>query len=77
MVRIRNIKIEDGVVECDLIPEGSKESCVLYFDSNNGNYSCELPEGYEYCTTHILKAVNWLKEHINETMPEEKIIMWY
>lgn len=77
MVKIKNIKINDGIIECDLVPEGSKESCELYFDSNKNEVRCQLPKGYEYCTTHIRMAVTWLLEHINDTMPEEKTIMWY
>lgn len=81
MILLKNIKINNDIVECDMFPENSKESGHMKLNLKNGeieNYS--LPTGFEYCKNHVYKAGNYLIKHIKEiisTPIHEKMLMWY
>lgn len=81
MITLKNIKIENNVVECDIFPENSKEKGYIKVDIKSGvieNYS--LPAGFEYCENHVCKAREYLIKHIKDisTIPiHEKTIMWH
>ena len=77
MVKIFNIKIENRIISCDLIPESCKESCRMIYNMDTKETECTLPAGYEYCTMHVSMARHWLLENIDKEMPKEKLLMWY
>ena len=67
MVRLKNLEKSNITVECDIIPEDSKQLGHIVVNLDSGeleNYS--LPEGYEWCRNHVQK-----------NMPDEKLLMWY
>ena len=76
MLKMKKIKRNNNVIECEMTPEDSERSCVLILDIVSGKVSCELPKGYEYCINHVAMAVNWLKKN-KDNLPEEKLLMWY
>ena len=81
MIKLKNMKIENNIIECDIFPEDSKENGYIKVDTESGvieNYS--LPVGFEYCKNHVYKARDYLIKHIKDisTIPiHEKIILWY
>ncbi len=79
MVRLKNIKKSDSVIECDILPEDSKQAghITVSIDSDSiQEYS--LPEGYEWCRNHAEHAkVELLKLLSEKNMPDEKLVMWY
>ena len=80
MIRSQNIKKNDGIIECDILPEDSKIPGKLRFDcSMKKIIKCILPNGYEYCESHIAHASAYLANiaENDEFIPEAKTIMWY
>ena len=79
MVRLINIKRNDGLISCNAIVEDCKKPVALSLDERTGQLrKADLPEGYEYCTTHIGFAERYLKSLAGEnSIPESKTIMWY
>ncbi|WP_334160370.1 hypothetical protein [Muricomes intestini] len=79
MVRLKNLEKSNITVECDIIPEDSKQLGHIVVNLDSGeleNYS--LPEGYEWCRNHVHHAQMALYELAKEkNMPDEKLLMWY
>lgn len=79
MVRLKSLKKNSSTVECDIIPEDSKQRGHIVVNLVSGeleDYS--LPEGYEWCRNHVHHAQTALYELAKEkNMPDEKIVMWY
>ena len=81
MVRIKNVKVADGKITCDIYPEDSKEKGTLEIDIESRetlNYT--LPKGYEYCSSHRAMARKHLLKSIiddKEPVREEYLVMWY
>lgn len=76
MIKLENIRKNNNVIECDLIPENSNKSCLFSYDIVSGKVSCVLPVGYEYCSAHITMVTNWIKKNVSN-LPSKKTIMWY
>lgn len=79
MVRLKSIEKNNNIIECDLIPEDSKESghVSVKIDTNEID-SFRLPIGYEWCRNHVEHAKNALLEMVkNNAIPKEKLLMWY
>lgn len=79
MLKLRNIKKNDGTIECDIYPEDSASCGTLSYDFIKKTVTkSSLPEGYEWCKTHIAHAKQALQKMIDENeIPEEKLVMWY
>ena len=79
MIKLRNIKKNNNVLECDIFPEDCKDKGHLIIEINSEKVvTCELPEGYEWCTNHIAHAKYKLLEMAKDGfIPKEKLIMWY
>lgn len=79
MVRLKNLKMNDGIGECDIIPEDSENYGHITVDLNSEqikNYS--LPAGYEWCVSHVYHAARKLVTLLkNGEMPKEYLLMWY
>ena len=78
MVKLKNIKKNDSVIECSIIPEDSVLEGRLSIDIQTGEtVAFTLPEGYEWCLKHVEHAKQALidLERAKE-LPKEKTIMW-
>ena len=79
MLKLKNIKRNNRVIECDIIPEDSKQKGNVVVDIASGNLrEYSLPEGYEWCRNHVNHAqIELLKLSREKNMPDEKLVMWY
>lgn len=79
MVKLINIKKVDSIVECDIIPEDSRESGHILVNLESGELKdFFLPKGYEWCRNHVNHAKNNLIKLAGEgDLPEEYLVMWY
>ena len=79
MIRLKNIKRNDSVIECDIIPEDSKRTGHAVVDIHSGSLKeYTLPAGYEWCRNHVNHAqTELLKLSKEKEIPDEKLIMWY
>lgn len=80
MVRLKNIRIRNKTVICDIIPEDSQTAGFIEVDlveQKVSNFS--LPVGYEWCESHIKHAESYILKTLKEKniLPLEKTIMWY
>ena len=78
MVRLRNIKKNDYIIESDILTEDSQKLGHVIVDIKSGELKeFDLPEGYEWCTNHVNHAKDKLIEMSKQnSFPEEKLIMW-
>lgn len=79
MVRLKNIKRNNNIIECDIIPEDSAEYGHVAVNIDSAAVeSFSLPENYETCISHVHHAKRaLLKIAKDEDLPEEKLVMWY
>lgn len=79
MVRLKNIKVNDFCATCDAFVEDCDTPVFLKYDYKNQRLNdYKLPQGYEYCSSHIKHAQNYLETIINkENVPNDYTIMWY
>jgi len=77
MIKLEKIKLNNNVIECILFPEDSREGCILKYNVLTGDWECRLPDGYEYCKTHVAMACSYLRNNYKQGLPDEKLIMWY
>lgn len=79
MVRLKNIRKNDSIIESDIIPEDSLGCGHVMVDIQTGELKeFDLPEGYEWCRNHVSHAQNKLIElSKQDSPPNEKLIMWY
>lgn len=78
MIKLKNIQINNSVIECDIYPEDSLQAGHIVVDTETKAVrELKLPIGYEWCKNHANHAKNKLLEFIEiEKIPEEKLIMW-
>lgn len=79
MIKLKNLKKNDSLVECDIIPEDSDKAGHLVVDlKSNKTLKYDLPDGYEWCRSHVKHASDVLIRLSKEdSFPEEKLVMWY
>lgn len=79
MVRLKSIEKNNNIIECDFIPEDSKESGHISVKIGTKEIeSYNLPSGYEWCRNHVEHAKNALLEMVSkEEITTEKLVMWY
>lgn len=79
MLKLRNIKRNETVIECDIIPEDSNHAGHMIVDMDSGNIQeYSLPDGYEWCRNHVNHAqTELLKLSREKDIPGEKLVMWY
>lgn len=78
MVRLKNIKKNNMLIECDIIPEDSKEfgHVTVALDTKELK-AYSLPNGYEWCRNHIAHVQTALLEMAHDgVIPHEKLVMW-
>lgn len=79
MLKLKNIKKNSVVIECDIFPEDSMQAGHVIVDIGSGRLGeYSLPVGYEWCRNHVNHAQTELLKLLSEKdMPDEKLIMWY
>lgn len=79
MVKLKNIKRNNSIVECDIIPEDSSDSGHIVVNLDSGKLEdFFLPAGYEWCMSHVDHAKNNLIALVKEEhLSKEKLVMWY
>lgn len=81
MIELKNIKIDENVVKCEIYPEDSKTSGYIEVDvSGDKIINCALPPGYEWCKNHLEHAKRYIVKNFKEIkmIPlSEKVLMWY
>jgi hypothetical protein len=80
MVKLVNIKLHDGVIECDIYPEDSKEPGHISVNTGFGQTeSYRLPAGYEDCLNHVSHARTGLMQIYcsGPPIPASRTVMWY
>ena len=79
MIILKNIKIDNNTVICDIFPEDCKNNGHIEInipEQKISNYS--LPTGYEWCKNHIEHAKSYILKTLkeNKTFPLEKTLIW-
>lgn len=78
MVRLENIKRTESSISCDFYPEDSVLPGKMSIDIPTLEMKCYLPDGYEWCSSHVQHAALTLRKLFEaETLPSRKLIMWY
>lgn len=78
MVKLKNIKKNNMLIECDIVPEDSTEygHVTVAIDTEELK-SYSLPNGYEWCRNHVSHAQTALLEMVNSgIIPDEKLVKW-
>lgn len=81
MIRLKNIRKIENYIECDFVPEDSKQfgHVVVNLGAEDlfGAIKYTLPRGYEWCKNHAIHAAKVLIKLADaEAIPTEKIVMW-
>ena len=78
MVRLKNLKKNNNLAECDFLPEDSQIPGHMIVDLESGDIiEYTLPEKYEWCTKHVYHAARNLKKLIkNNEFPNNYLVMW-
>ena len=79
MIRLKNIRKNNNIIECEIFPEDCKENGYLSVEIDSEEIvKYELPIGYEWCTNHIAHAERELLDMAkNNNVQKEKTIIWY
>ena len=82
MLKLINIKRDKNFIEAEYLPEISNDPVYIKIDVNTGDIiesrHSKYEEPYEDVSECRIMAATELEKLIsNETLPEEKIIMWY
>lgn len=78
MVKLKNLKRNDHIGECDIFPEDSLRAGHIVIDLDREELQeYSLPDGYEWCVNHVHHAAKGLADLLREgKMPEEYLMMW-
>lgn len=78
MIKLKNIQINNSVIECDIYPEDSLQAGHIVVDVETKELKeSKLPVGYEWCRNHVNHAKMKLLEFADlKKLPKEKVIMW-
>lgn len=81
MVKLRNIKKNSTIAECDIFPEDSVQCGHIIVDLKTEEVKeYTLPVEYEWCRKHIYHAADNLIKLVKlkeEEFPAEYLIKWY
>ena len=78
MIKLKNIKSNDTIIECDIYPEDSLQAGHIVVDKKSRELKkYNLPKNYEWCKKHVYHAKDKLLEYIKlDNIPDEKLIKW-
>ena len=75
MIKLKNIQKKVDCVTCDAYLEDCETAAPLKLNTKSGVLAdYHLPDGYEWCKSHIGHAKNFL---LSSKLPKETVIMWY
>lgn len=79
MVKLKDIKRIDNIIMCKAFVEDCDIPIQLFLNEDNAELSnYDLPNGYEWCVSHILHARKYLRSLIGQPITEtQRNIMWY
>lgn len=79
MIHLNKIMKEKNNITCTMFVEDCKQGVQLSLNITTQELKeISLPQGYEWCTTHIWHAKKYLISLIGEnSVPENRTIMWY
>lgn len=79
MLRLKNIKKDNGLINADILVEDCTENGHIIVDvEKNKIVSSVLPEGYDWCLSHLGHARKAIIEMSKKNdFPNEKLIVWY
>ena len=79
MIKLSNIVKSKSEISCLAEVEDCSSPFELIYDINDDTLNrYQLPNGYEWCESHVSHALSYLRSLKNKTdIPNEKIIMWY
>lgn len=82
MLKLKNIKINDELLEADYIPEDSDKKAYVSLNTKKGETKAEIID--EYGKMYSRMAVNGLQRISSElksgkitVVPKERLVMWY
>lgn len=77
MIRLMQIKKSNNVITCQARLEDSRDAMSLTYHISTRDFDAFLlPEGFEWCRTHIAMARRFFEQLGNADPPKEKVIMW-
>lgn len=79
MLKLKNIKRNNGLITANYDPESTGELGFISLDLKTGDVVESKASKYdEDMPTHLQHGISALKKLIKEdTLPEEKLVMWY
>lgn len=80
MVLLKNFKYENGNIEADIYPESSTVPGKVIVSPDGKMVEYTLPEGYEYCESHVSHARWFIYKNFDKILDSEitqQLIMWY
>ncbi|MBP5433863.1 hypothetical protein [Ruminococcus sp.] len=79
MIKLTGIARNNNHITCTAYLEDSEQGMSLSFNEKTSDFEdCVLPQGYEWCISHINHAKKYLKSLIGKNISAtEKLIMWY
>ena len=79
MLNLKNIKIDNGIISANYIPEDSEEVGFVSIDIKNGKVIDSVYTEYDGTLhAYFSHAVFALKKLIKEKeIPKERLVMWY
>lgn len=79
MIKLTQINKFDNCITCLAYVEDCKTPIELVYRIDRKEMCpYHLPDGYEYCTSHIGMARSYFRDKFaDEGCPEERLIMWY
>ena len=79
MLKLKNIKLIDGIISADYEPENSGKIGKISIDANSGRViEMQLAETDKEFPLYVDKALDWLQEARRMgNLPQERTIMWY
>ncbi len=79
MLRLKNIRKNNGAIQADYFPENAKEQGFLSVDCNTGEIlDSEITSYDEPFNGYLAHAAQALARIAKaDTVPEEQLVMWY
>lgn len=79
MIRLTEIKRDNGKISCNAFVEDCKIAVPLLLDEKTGELSSyHLPSDYEWCISHITHASKYLRSLNGKPIESDThTIMWY
>ena len=78
MIKLTEIVRNNGSITCVAYVEDCKQAIPLSFNESNAEFNTiTMPEGYEWCKSHIAHAKKYLKSLIGKQIEStERTIVW-